>query len=154
MEQFTLNKEDKAMASKKVKLEVHGKTFSVSQAVDGLGAVRARKRALEELEKEFTEALKPHMDPATKVFGENFSCKMVESTRRTLDAVKTFKKLGKDKFLKACSVTLTAAKKVLSEEDIDKLAIMGKPTISIKTDAIPRAHDMGAPEAFDEIELQ
>lgn len=138
---------------KKQNIEVGGKTFTVAQAIDHLGSIKQKRAALEEAEKEFVKELKTVAEPGTKLYGKYFSLQAVSSARRTIDTVKAFKKLGKEKFLKVASVSLTAAKKVMSDEDIDKVATMGKETISIRTEQIPRAQDMGAPAAFEEIDV-
>ena len=121
---------------------VKGRELSIQQAIDELGVVRAQRSKFEEYEKELVKELRERLSPGTKVFGERFSVYLVESTKRTIDAAKAFKKMGKEKFLKAASVSLTNAKKVLSEEDIDKIATTKPGSVSVRTDALTPAADV------------
>ena len=108
---------------------------TLSQYADALGDIRAQKKILETKEKELTDYLKLHGKPKVTIHGKLFDVEIVPSTKRVIDAIKTFKKLGKDKFLKICSVTITAAAQIMSEEDIDSVSTVEEGSISVRTKA-------------------
>jgi hypothetical protein len=141
------------MASKKkVLLEVNGDRYTIPEAIDFLGNTRVHKAAYEALEKKIVKELKPHVESeeGKTFFGIRFTLKIVGSRKRTINTLKAFKKLGKEKFLKVASLTLKAAKSVLSDEDLNKISSLGPPSVSLRTEAIPQASDMGAAPAFTE----
>jgi hypothetical protein len=99
-----------------------GSAENLSQYADALGEIRAQKAILETKEKEISNYIKMHGKVGTTIHGKNFDCDLIQGTSRVIDAVKAFKKLGKDKFLKAASITITAAKRFMSDEEIDEVS--------------------------------
>lgn len=118
---------------------------NLSIAVDNLGDVRAQKDILSAKEKELSDYIKKHGKPGVTIHGKFFTCELVKSTKRVIDAVKAFKKLGKDKFLSICSVAIKDASRVMSDEEIDALSEVSDGPISARTKAIPQARNLEYP---------
>lgn len=108
---------------------------TLSLYADALGDIRAQKKVLETKEKELSDYLKEHGKPKTTIHGKFFDADIVASTKRVISALKAFKKLGKDKFLKIASITLKDAAKIMSEEDIDAIADVEEGALSVRTKA-------------------
>lgn len=123
------------------------KAENLSDYVDALGDVRAQKQVLELKEKELTEYIKKHAEAGKTIHGKFFTCDVVKSTKRVINALKAFKKLGKDKFLKIASVAITAAQKVMSDEEIDAISDVSEGSVSVRTKAIPQARGIEMPAA-------
>lgn len=117
----------------------------LSQYADALGDIRAQKKILETKEKELADYLKEHGTPKTTIHGKLFDADIVASTKRVIDAIKTFKKLGKDKFLKICSVTIKDASTIMSEEDIDAVSTVEEGSLSVRTKARAIARGISSP---------
>lgn len=119
---------------------------NISMAVDQLGDIRAQKSKLEVKEKELTSYLKKHAEAGTTLHGKFFDASLIASNTRVINAVKAFKKLGKDKFLKIASVTIKNAIKVMSDEDIDAMSdiVTGEP--QVRTKALVQIRGLETPD--------
>jgi hypothetical protein len=116
--------------------------------VDRFAPTQARYNKL----RDELKALIADKDPAADfiVRGNRYTVEIsARATERSVDVAKAKKALGVERFLEACSVTITALGRFLAKPEVEKLLISSQ-TGSRKFNAVPLAAVAAAPAAVEQ----
>lgn len=110
------------------------KKVDTNALTEELGVLRDRKKAIEAREKVIVAELRGNVKPGTTVYSDHYQTEVVPNIRNVLVTAKVIRKIGQKEFNKIATVTLSALKKILSEQDISKLTTEkeGTPTVRSK----------------------